>query len=65
MLTDGAALGLAALAAWMARRPPSRGHSYGLGRAEVLAALVNAGRCWRSRAPSATRRWRGGSRLRR
>ena len=42
MLTDGAALGLAALAAWMARRPPSARHSYGLGRAEVLAALMNA-----------------------
>jgi cobalt-zinc-cadmium efflux system protein len=42
MLTDGAALGLAALAAWMARRPPSLRHSYGLGRAEVIAALVNA-----------------------
>ena len=42
MLTDGASLGLAALAAWMARRPPSARHSYGLGRAEVLAALVNA-----------------------
>ena len=43
MLTDGAALGLAAAAAWMARLPPSRRHSYGLGRAEVLAALINAG----------------------
>jgi len=43
MLTDGAALGLGALAAWMARRPPSSRHSYGLGRAEVVAALVNAG----------------------
>jgi cobalt-zinc-cadmium efflux system protein len=42
MLTDGAALGLAALAAWMARRPPSTRHSYGLGRAEVFSALVNA-----------------------
>ena len=42
MLTDGAALALGALAAWMARRPPSERHSYGLGRAEVLAALVNA-----------------------
>jgi cobalt-zinc-cadmium efflux system protein len=42
MLTDGAALGLAALAAWAARRPPSARHSYGLGRAEVFAALVNA-----------------------
>jgi len=43
MLTDGAALGLGALAAWMARQPPSTRHSYGLGRAEVVAALVNAG----------------------
>jgi cobalt-zinc-cadmium efflux system protein len=42
MLTDGAALGLGALAASMARRPPSERHSYGLGRAEVVAALVNA-----------------------
>jgi len=42
MLTDGAALGLGALAAWMARRPPSARHSYGLGRAEIFAALVNA-----------------------
>jgi cobalt-zinc-cadmium efflux system protein len=43
MLTDGAALGLGALAAWVARRPPSSRHSYGLGRAEVVAALLNAG----------------------
>lgn len=42
MLTDGAALALAACAAWIARRPPSARHSYGLGRAEVLAALLNA-----------------------
>jgi cobalt-zinc-cadmium efflux system protein len=42
MLTDGAALVLGAIAAWMARRPPSQRHSYGLGRAEVLAALINA-----------------------
>ena len=42
MLTDGAALALAAVAAWIARRPPSARHSYGLGRAEVFAALVNA-----------------------
>jgi cobalt-zinc-cadmium efflux system protein len=42
MVTDGAALGLGALAAWVARRPPSSRHSYGLGRAEVIAALVNA-----------------------
>jgi cobalt-zinc-cadmium efflux system protein len=42
MLTDGAALGLAALAAWIARRPPSQRHSYGLGRVEIFAAAVNA-----------------------
>src|SRR5882724_3401169 len=42
MLTDGIALALAALAAWMARRPPSERHSYGLGRAEVIAAFLNA-----------------------
>ena len=42
MITDGAALALGAAAAWMARRPPSERHSYGLGRAEILAALANA-----------------------
>ena len=43
MLTDGAALALGAAAAWVARRPPSSRHSYGLGRAEILAALMNSG----------------------
>lgn len=42
MVTDGAALGLSALAAWLASLPPSRRHSYGLGKAELLAALINA-----------------------
>ncbi len=42
MLTDSSALGLAAGAAWLARRPPSARHSYGLVRAEVLAALFNS-----------------------
>ena len=42
MLTDSSALGLAAGAAWLARRPPSAQHSYGLVRAEVLAALFNS-----------------------
>ena len=42
MLGDASALVLGALAAWIARRPPSPRHSYGLGRAEVLAALANA-----------------------
>lgn len=42
MFTDSLALGLAALAAHLARRPPSHRHSYGLGRVEVIAALLNA-----------------------
>src|SRR5205814_2928579 len=42
MVTDGAALALGALAAWMGRSPPSERHSYGLGRAEIFAALLNA-----------------------
>lgn len=41
MLSDAVALGLAALAAWIGRRPPSARHSYGLMRAEVIAALLN------------------------
>ena len=41
MATDGLALGSAALAAWLALRPASVRHSYGLGRAEVMAALLN------------------------
>ena len=42
MVNDAAALALAAGAAWLARRPPSSRHSYGLGRAEFLAALINS-----------------------
>ena len=42
MATDGAALGLAALAAWAARRPASEKHSFGLGRTEMFAALTNS-----------------------
>jgi cobalt-zinc-cadmium efflux system protein len=42
MVTDGAALGLALLAAWIAARPPSARHTYGMGRSELLAALINA-----------------------
>jgi len=41
MLTDSTALGLAALATWLARRPPSPRHTYGLVRVEILAALLN------------------------
>jgi cobalt-zinc-cadmium efflux system protein len=42
MVNDAAALTLAAGAGWLARRPASSRHSYGLGRTEFLAALVNS-----------------------
>ena len=41
MLTDSTALGLAALAAWIATRPADRNHSWGHGRAEIIAAMIN------------------------
>jgi cobalt-zinc-cadmium efflux system protein len=41
MLSDVSALGLALLAAWLARRPPTARMSFGLRRAEILAALAN------------------------
>jgi cobalt-zinc-cadmium efflux system protein len=41
MLSDAAALGLAAFAAWMAGRPAGRRHSFGFARAEIVAAFVN------------------------
>jgi cobalt-zinc-cadmium efflux system protein len=42
MLTDSTALGLAALAAWLAQKPPSQRFTYGLVRLEILAALFNS-----------------------
>lgn len=42
MVSDSLALSLAAVAAWLAQRPASHRHSFGLGRAEVLAAMINA-----------------------
>ncbi len=42
MFTDGLSLGIAAFAASLALRAPSKRHSYGLGRIELLAALFNA-----------------------
>lgn len=42
MVTDASALGLAALAAVIAKRGATGKHSFGLGRVEVLAAAVNA-----------------------
>lgn len=41
MLTDSTALGLAAVAAWIATRPATGRRTWGHGRAEVLAALIN------------------------
>ena len=42
MVTDTTALGLAFLAQIIAKRPPSPKHSFGFGRAEALAAFINA-----------------------
>ncbi|MGZ8211435.1 MAG: cation diffusion facilitator family transporter, partial [Burkholderiales bacterium] len=41
MFSDALALALAAVAAWLARRPPGVKHSYGLARAEVIGATLN------------------------
>jgi cobalt-zinc-cadmium efflux system protein len=41
MVTDSASLALAAFAAWLSQRPPTRRHTYGYGRVETLAALLN------------------------
>ncbi len=43
MVTDAAALGVALLASWLAARPLTAKRTFGFHRAEVLAALVNAG----------------------
>jgi cobalt-zinc-cadmium efflux system protein len=42
MFSDSAALGLAWLASWVAKRPSSARHNYGYLRAEVLVAMLNA-----------------------
>src|ERR1051325_50720 len=41
MFSDAAALGLAWMGAWIARKPASQQHSFGLMRAEVIVAMVN------------------------
>jgi len=41
MLTDASALGVSLFALWLARKPASTRYSYGLKRAEVMAALFN------------------------
>ncbi|MCH9644229.1 MAG: cation diffusion facilitator family transporter [Gammaproteobacteria bacterium] len=42
MGSDALALAIAAFAAWIANKPPSQKHSYGLGRAEVVAAWLSS-----------------------
>lgn len=42
MASDGIALSIAAFAGWLALMPPSQKHSYGLGRAEVVAAGISS-----------------------
>ena len=42
MVSDALALGIAALASWIAKNPTSKTHSYGFGRAEVLAAWLSS-----------------------
>ncbi|MGZ8198216.1 MAG: cation diffusion facilitator family transporter [Burkholderiales bacterium] len=42
MVSDSVSLALAAFATWAAGRPASTRHSYGFGRAEIVAAFVNA-----------------------
>lgn len=42
MVSDTLTLMLAAFAAWIASKPPSKRHTYGLGRAEVIAAWASS-----------------------
>jgi cobalt-zinc-cadmium efflux system protein len=46
MLADGAAIGLALLAIWIASRPASIEQTFGFHRTEVLAAMLNALSLW-------------------
>lgn len=46
MLTDGAAIGLALIAIWIAGRPASIEQTFGFQRTEVLAAMLNALSLW-------------------
>ena len=41
MVSDSTALGMALFAAWIAQKPPSATHTYGLGRLETLTAFGN------------------------
>jgi len=42
MGSDALALCIAAFAAWVAQKPPSKKHTFGLGRAEVIAAWISS-----------------------
>lgn len=42
MLSDTFALLIAGFAAWVSKKPPSKTHSFGMGRAEVVAALFSS-----------------------
>ncbi|WP_025870723.1 cation diffusion facilitator family transporter [Methylobacillus glycogenes] len=42
MVSDALALALAWLGSWVARKPATRKHNFGLVRAEVIVALINA-----------------------
>lgn len=42
MVSDALALGIAAFATWIAKKPASKTHSYGMGRAEVVAAWISS-----------------------
>jgi cobalt-zinc-cadmium efflux system protein len=46
LLSDVAAVGLALLAQWFARRPPSAKRSFGYRRVEIVAALFNGLTLW-------------------
>jgi len=41
VFSDSLGLGLSLFAVWMARRPPSPRHSYGLMRSEIIVAFIN------------------------
>ena len=41
MVSDALSLGLGTLAIWIGKRPPTQRHSYGLQRAEIIAAALN------------------------
>ncbi|OGT47712.1 MAG: cation transporter [Gammaproteobacteria bacterium RIFCSPHIGHO2_12_FULL_41_15] len=42
MVTDSFTLIIAAIAAWLSTKPPSKKHSFGLGRAEIMGAWISS-----------------------